>query len=68
MIESVRLSDDLSQVIATARMDRTAGRIMRNDRRYDPASRAADAELSGVEPGFFDRLTETDLYLEYRVL
>ncbi|WP_452008927.1 PqiB family protein [Azospirillum largimobile] len=34
VIESVRLSDDLSQVIATARMDRTAGRHLKEGTRF----------------------------------
>lgn len=34
VIDSVRLSDDLSQVIATARMDRTAGRHLKEGTRF----------------------------------
>ena len=34
VIETVRLSDDLSQVIATARMDRTAGRHLKEGTRF----------------------------------
>ncbi|MFP5511749.1 MAG: intermembrane transport protein PqiB [Alphaproteobacteria bacterium] len=34
VIESVRLSDDLSQVIATARMDRAAGRHLKEGTRF----------------------------------
>ncbi|WP_451981217.1 PqiB family protein [Azospirillum endophyticum] len=34
VIESVRLSDDLSQVIATARMDRTAARHLKDGTRF----------------------------------
>lgn len=49
-------------------LKRTAGRIMRNDRNYDPASRQNDPELKDVEVGFFDRLVEEPLFLEYRVL
>ena len=51
-----------------ALIDRTKGRILRNDRRYDRASRASDPELKLVAPGFFDRLTEDVLFLEYRVI
>ena len=34
VIDSVRLSDDLSQVIATARMDRSAGRHLKEGTRF----------------------------------
>ena len=51
-----------------ALIDRTKGRILRNDRRYDRASRTSDPELKLVAPGFFDRLTEDVLFLEYRVI
>lgn len=54
--------------VKAALMERTAGRIMRNDRLYDPASRKNDHELCSVDPAFFERLTEQDLYLEYRVI
>ncbi|RSV41201.1 MBL fold metallo-hydrolase [Sphingomonas sp. ABOLE] len=47
---------------------RTRDRILRNDRHYDAASRAADPELADVDADFLARITETDLYLEYRVL
>jgi hypothetical protein len=47
---------------------RTRDRILRNDRHYDAASRADDPELRDVDADFLARLTETDLYLEYRVL
>ncbi|WP_294252714.1 MBL fold metallo-hydrolase [uncultured Sphingomonas sp.] len=47
---------------------RTKDRILRNDRRYDAVSRAADPELRAVDADFLARLTETDLYLEYHVL
>jgi hypothetical protein len=49
-------------------LERTKGRIMRNDRFYDPAARSADPELKDVDPAFFAKLTEDDLYLEFRVL
>ena len=53
-----------------ALIERTGGRILRNDRRYNAAARANDPDLSGVDPAFFasDRLTDAPLYLEYRVL
>ncbi|SFK42056.1 hypothetical protein SAMN03159338_4171 [Sphingomonas sp. NFR04] len=47
---------------------RTRDRILRNDRHYDADTRAADPELKDVDADFLARLTETDLYLEYRVL
>jgi hypothetical protein len=53
--------------VKSALMARTKGRILRNDRRYDAAARAADPELKDVAPGFFALLEEKDLYLEYRV-
>ncbi|WP_408591286.1 MBL fold metallo-hydrolase [Novosphingobium sp.] len=44
---------------------RTGGRIIRNDRHYA----AGDADIFGKHPASgLNRLTETDLYLEYRVL
>lgn len=54
--------------VNAALLARTKGRILRNDRHYDRAARAADPELRDVDPGFFDRVEETDLYLEYHVL
>jgi hypothetical protein len=54
--------------VRTALRERSKGRILRNDRLYSPEARAADAELRGVDPGFFDKLKETPLYLEYRLL
>lgn len=54
--------------VKTALLARTNGRILRNDRHYDPAARAADPDLQHVDAGFFDRLEETDLYLEYHLL
>lgn len=53
--------------VKSALMARTKGRILRNDRRYDAAARAADPELKDVAPAFFALLEEKDLYLEYRV-
>jgi hypothetical protein len=50
-----------------ALIERTRGRILRNDRSYDGASRKADPILAGVEAGFFDRITEDPLFLEYRI-
>lgn len=54
--------------VKTALMARTRGRILRNDRRYDATSRASDPELKDVDAGFFARVDDQDLYLEYRVL
>jgi len=54
--------------VEQALFDRTRGRIMRNDRRYTPADRARDPRLAEVPQEFFDKLTDDDLYLEYRVL
>lgn len=54
--------------VKKALMERTRGRILRNDRHYSEAARAQDEELKHVEPGFFAKLAETELYLEYRVL
>lgn len=54
--------------VKAALMGSTRGRILRNDRRYDAAARAADPDLKHVEPGFFARIEDKDLYLEYRVL
>jgi hypothetical protein len=50
-----------------ALLERTHGRILRNDRAYDTASRKADPLLAGVEAGFFDRITEDPMFLEYRI-
>lgn len=50
-----------------ALIERTRGRILRNDRNYDEAARKSDPILAGVEAGFFDRLTEAPLFLEYRI-
>ena len=47
-----------------ALLERTAGRILRNDRRY---TKSADLEPFGKLAGK-DRLTDDILYLEYRVL
>jgi hypothetical protein len=54
--------------VKAALMERTQGRIMRNDRHYDDTSLAKDPELKTVDRAFIDQLTETDLYLEYHVL
>ncbi len=54
--------------VKSALLARTRGRILRNDRHYDPRARAADPDLQQVDPSFFERIEETDLYLEYRVL
>ncbi len=54
--------------VEVALLARTGGRILRNDRHYDAAARAADPALQKVDPGFFERLDEKDLYLEFRVL
>lgn len=49
VIESVRLSDDLSQVIATARMDRAAGRHLKEGTRFwVVAPRLSLAGVSGL--------------------
>lgn len=48
--------------------ERSGGRILRNDRCYGATDRANDPELKDVDPAFFARLTETPLFLEYRVL
>lgn len=45
---------------------RTANRILRNDGRYSPEARRANPGQTPNE-AFFDRLTETRLFLEYRV-
>lgn len=50
-----------------ALIERTRGRILRNDRAYDAASRKSDPILAGVEAGFFDRINEDPLFLEYRI-
>ncbi|MET0374731.1 MAG: hypothetical protein ABW128_10800, partial [Rhizorhabdus sp.] len=55
--------------VDAALMACTKGRILRNDRLYwpdDPAKR--DPALKDVEAAFFQRITETPLYLEYRLL
>lgn len=53
--------------VNTALMARTKGRIIRNDRHYDEASRKRDKDLKNVEESFFDRINETDMYVEYIV-
>jgi hypothetical protein len=54
--------------VKAALNERTKGRIMRNDRIYALPARADDPELKNVEPAFFDKINEADLFLEYRVL
>ncbi len=54
--------------VNAALLARTQGRILRNDRRYGAAARAADPHLQQVDPGFFERIVDEDLYLEFRVL
>jgi len=56
--------------VKAALLERTNGRILRNDRRYyprNPDKRKADRDLVDVEEAFFDKIEETDLYLEYRI-
>lgn len=50
--------------------EQTKGRILRNDRLHSPEARRNDPDLKEVESTFFDsgKLTETDLFLEYRLL
>ena len=47
--------------------EKTGGRILRSDRRYD-GDRSADPETRDVPAAFLEKLTETDLFLEYPVL
>jgi hypothetical protein len=54
--------------VKAALRERTKGRILRNDRWYSEAARRADPELRDVEQGFFDKINESELYVEYRLL
>lgn len=57
--------------VKAALQERTKGRILRNDRHYypdDPDKRKDIPDLANVPPEFFANVTETPLYLEYRVL
>lgn len=54
--------------VKRALIERTQGRILRNDRGYSPAERADDPDIAAVGQAFFDRLEETELYLEYQLL
>ncbi len=52
-----------------ALLDRTDKRILRNDRWYkDPDKPNKYEELGNAEASFIDNITETDLYLEYKIL
>jgi hypothetical protein len=53
--------------VREALMERTKGRIMRNDRRYKGEGLPDDPELKTADPSFLQKLTETELYLEYRI-
>ncbi len=53
--------------VNTALVEKTKGRILRNDRRFkDPVRRNDD--LAGVDLTFFDSITEDDMFLEFQVL
>lgn len=54
--------------VKAALNERTKGRIMRNDRVYALPDREVDPELKNVEKSFLDKINETDLFLEYRVI
>jgi hypothetical protein len=57
--------------VQAALRERTKGRILRNDRSYSPEALKANPDVKGEDAdlAFFDeRLTETPLFLEYRLL
>ncbi len=54
--------------VKAALQELTKGRILRNDRWYkDPNKRKDDRELANVEEVFFEKINETNLYLEYQI-
>lgn len=53
--------------VNTALREKTGGRILRNDRRYD-GDRSTDPETCNVPADFLKKLNEKDLFLEYPVL
>jgi hypothetical protein len=55
--------------VKRALLERTAGRVIRNDRRHDAREWGSDPDTAAypASPDFFGRLTSKDLYIEYRV-